>query len=63
MERAATEHRWSALHEDKPWHNGDFTAWAEKRSDATPYHFKDGVTLYVSDRDDNPDDDFLTPVA
>jgi hypothetical protein len=60
MEQAAAAARYHALHEDAPYHDGSWKAWAKERTAATPYHFLDGVTVYVSTRDENPDDAFLT---
>lgn len=60
MERAAAERRYSKLHEALPYHDGTFTSWAKESSAAHPYHFHDGVTIWVAREDVNPDDDFLT---
>ena len=59
MERLAAQHAWRDLHSDRPWHDGTFTSWAEKRSPSHPYHFDDGVTVGVAPMDVSPDDDFL----
>ena len=47
------------LHEKVPFHDGTFTDWSPKWSRATPYHYKDGVQIWVSRHDLTPDDDFL----
>jgi hypothetical protein len=60
MEGAAANARYDAIHEDKPFHNGDFTSWAKERSPRHPYHARDGVSIWVHDEDLSPDDDFLT---
>jgi hypothetical protein len=60
MEQAAALWRYQALHEDAPYHDGSWRAWSKERTAATPYHFLDGVSVYVSTVDDNPADDFLT---
>lgn len=54
MERMAAEAAYEALHEKRPWHNGTFTSWADKRSASHPYHFKHGVTIGVADHDVTP---------
>lgn len=46
-------------HEDRPWHDGTGVLWAEKYSPTTPWHYRDGVTVWVSKYDLTPDDDFL----
>ncbi|WP_228941846.1 hypothetical protein [Nocardioides sp. Leaf374] len=56
MERAAALAKYQRLHEDRPYHDGTFTRWAEKRSDRFPYHHSDGVTVWVADQDYAPDD-------
>lgn len=48
------------LHEAKPYHDGSFTVFMEKPTDLTPFHVNDGLTIYLSPVDDNPDDDFTT---
>ena len=59
MDLAAADRKWAALHEDRPWHDGSFTSWVKERSDSHPFHFQDGVRLWVSDVDYSPDDTFL----
>lgn len=63
MERAAAEARYDKLHEDRPYHDGAFLNWSDKRNGHYPYHYKDGVTVWVAAEDHNPDDDFLSPPA
>jgi hypothetical protein len=60
MVLASAEARYDALHDKAPFHDGTFTKWAAARDDAHPYHFRDGVTVWVSPTDVNPDDDFLS---
>lgn len=59
MEEQAARRRYHDLHEKAAFHDGTFTEWAEKASGEFPYHRDDGVTIWVADRDLNPDDDFL----
>ncbi|GAB3776781.1 hypothetical protein GCM10027600_43200 [Nocardioides ginsengisegetis] len=59
MAAAAANAKWERLHADAPYHDGTFNSWVEKRSDAHPFHFSEGVTIGVSRHDMNPDDNFL----
>lgn len=47
------------LHEDAPYHDGKEQIWQEKPSRLTPFHYRDGVTIYLAETDENPDDAFL----
>ncbi len=62
MEEASARRRYSDLHGDRPWHDGTFTNWSSEATEATPYHFEDGVEVYVAETDLAPDDKFLTPL-
>ena len=46
-------------HKDKPFHNGREKGWAKSHSVKTPFHFRDGVRVWVSLHDLTPDDSFL----
>lgn len=59
MALAVTERRYNALHEKEPWHDGTFESWRKDYSASHPYHYLDGVGLWVSTDDLTPDDDFL----
>jgi hypothetical protein len=59
MAKAAARRMYDELHKGKPFHDGTFTDWAEKFSTATPFHYLDGVEIWVSRQDLTPDDDFL----
>lgn len=63
MERAAAAWRYGHIHEDAPFHDGtfpeDLNRWSATRTTETPYHYSDGVTVWVSARDLAPEDDFL----
>ena len=56
----AVNARYDAIHKELPYSNLDGTVWGEERSEATPYHYRDGVTITVTTVDYTPDDDFLT---
>lgn len=60
MEREAADRAYEALHEKRPFHDGTFTSWSEHASRSHPYHFRDGVTVYVTDEDQAPWDEFTT---
>lgn len=51
---------YAELHEDQPYHDGSFLVFGEKATPLTPFHVEDGLSIYLSEVDDNPDDDFLT---
>lgn len=59
MALASAQRQWEALHKDRPYHDGTFRSWAEKASTAHPYHYSDGVVVWVSDEDLTPEDGFL----
>ena len=60
MELAAANWRFDEIHEAEPFHNGDESSWSATRSTDHPYHFRDGVTVFVAPTDFAPDDEFLT---
>lgn len=60
MEVQAANRRYDELHEDRPYHDGSFTRWAKEPSRQTPYHYRDGVSVWVAPVDLSPDDNFLT---
>lgn len=59
MQLRGAERIYGLLHEDMPFHDGTFTRWAAKPSRAFPFHYLDGVTIWLSPADTDPDDDFL----
>lgn len=60
MEREAADRAYERIHEKRPFHDGTFKSWAEEASESHPYHFRDGVTVYVADEDQAPWDEFTT---
>ena len=60
-QQAAAERLYALLHEDKPFHDGSFTKWAKEPSRGFPFHYLDGVSIWLSPVELNPDDDFLNP--
>lgn len=63
MEQAAAEWRYSQMHDAAPFHDGTFPTdpdrWSATRTKAFPYHYRDGVTLWVAESDLAPHDHFL----
>lgn len=59
MQAAAANRLYDLAHEDKPYHDGSFTRWAKEPSRQFPFHYRDGVTIWLSPVELNPDDDFL----
>jgi hypothetical protein len=59
MDLKAAERKWASLHADRPFHDGSFRSWAKEFSDSHPFHFNDGVLVWVSDVDYSPADQFL----
>ena len=55
----AAKRLYAAIHEDRPYHDGSFNRWAEKPSHEYPFHYADGVSIYLAETDENPEDDFL----
>lgn len=62
MALAAAQRAYDRLHKDKPFHDGTFKTWAAEESELTPFHYMDGVRIYVSTEDRNPGDLFTTKV-
>jgi hypothetical protein len=60
MALASAEAKYDELHKDLPFHDGTFSNWAPERSSQTPFHYRDGVSLWVANIDLTPDDDFLS---
>lgn len=61
MELAAVEARYDEIHKNLAYHDGTFERWADERSDAFPYHYRDGVTLSVALEEDRSEDIFQEP--
>ena len=59
MQLAAAMALYADLHEERPYHSGNFDEWSDKRSRDFAFHYSDGVSFYLAETDVNPDDDFL----
>lgn len=59
MQLAGAQALYAALHKDAPFHDGSFANWSADRSRDFPFHFSDGVTIWMSPTELAPDDKFL----
>lgn len=59
MQLAAVNAMYDDLHREKPFHDGTERIWTAERSALTPFHYRDGVSIWLSETDLTPDDDFL----
>lgn len=63
MDLAAANWKYDRKHEALPYHDGTFpeepSAWAKDRSSSHPYHYRDGVGIWLYGSDLNPEDQFL----
>jgi hypothetical protein len=60
MALASAEAKYEELHKVLAFHDGTFTNWSADRSSQTPFHYRDGVSLWVANIDLTPDDEFLS---
>lgn len=61
MELAAIEARYDKIHEELPYHDGTFKVWSAERSERFPYHYRDGVRLWISKDPDESENIFRPP--
>lgn len=59
MQLEAVKGLYGERHKKQPYHDGKFLIWGEHRTKLTPFHYTDGVTIWLSREDLTPDDDFL----
>lgn len=59
MSREAAGRAYDRKHEDAPFHDGTFRRWSRDYSRGTPFHYRDGVAVWVAGEDVNPDDQFI----
>lgn len=57
--RDMADRKWSEKREDAPFHSGNEQGWAKSFSTRTPFHFRDGVRVWVSPHDLTPGDTFI----
>lgn len=60
MTQAAADALYDELHDAEKFHDGTFANWSTTRSKDFPFHFRDGVSIWVAPVDLNPDDKFTT---
>lgn len=60
MHEAAAQRQYKDLHKERPYHDGSFSRFTSEPTAATPFHFEDGVEIFVAAFDANPGDEFLT---
>lgn len=59
MQLEAAKRRFERLHQDRPYHDGTMTLWAKDSSDAFPFHYADGVSVWMAPVDLGLGGDFL----
>lgn len=59
MQLEAAQRLYALNHEKKPYHDGTFSNWAAEPSRDFPFHFTDGVRLWMAREELAPDDDWL----
>jgi hypothetical protein len=59
-QQETADRKYGELHKDKPFHDGTEKRWADAATPKVPFHFRDGVRVYVAPVDLHPDDNFLT---
>lgn len=59
MAREAASAFYEAKHKDAPYHSGTREEWSKTRSRRFPFHFRDGVRIWVSKYDLTPDADWI----
>lgn len=59
MAHRAAARAYEEKHKAQPFHDGTFTHWAKEYGPMTPFHYDDGVTVWVSEDNLTPDDDFI----
>lgn len=59
MAVAAANAIYEERHRERPFHDGTFSNWSSKRSSTHPFHFRDGVRIWVSKWDLTPDADWI----
>jgi hypothetical protein len=63
MALASANSRYDKLHKDAPYHDGTFTHWSKERGPAHPFHYRDGVTVWVTQHNLTPDDNWLNDIV
>lgn len=53
-DQAAARRLFDEAYKEKPYHDGTREVWAKESSGETPYHYADGVTVWVSTEPGKP---------
>ena len=53
------DRKYGLKHDEQPYHNGRGGNWSKKPTKKAPFHFRDGVRVWVSQYDLTPDYPFL----
>lgn len=59
MQALGAQRLYDLLHEEEPYHDGSFERWSKTPSYEYPFRYDDGVSIWASDTDLTPEDDFL----
>lgn len=59
MDLAAANAKYDTKHKAAPYHDGTFKSWVKERTPSHPYHYRDGVAIWMHDVDLAPEDQFL----
>jgi hypothetical protein len=57
--REAADRMYAEKHKAAPFHSGNERGWVKDFSPKTPFHFRDGARVWVSQLDLSPDDAFI----
>lgn len=57
--QAVADRMYGEKHDEAPYHNGSDAGWSKKSTRKSPFHFRDGVQVWVSEHDLSPDDRFI----
>lgn len=59
MSGDAADRQYDDKHSKRPFHDGNFSRWSDNATGRSPFHYRAGVTVWSSQYDLTPDDDFL----
>lgn len=58
-QQATADRQYGEKHGERPYHDGREHGWSDKATAKAPFHFRDGVRVFVAPVDLNPDDNFI----
>lgn len=56
---AAAQALYADQHMERPYHDGSFQSWSKERTRAYPFHYRDGVSMYLAPIEMDPDNQWL----